>query len=559
VTGVDEKVAKASGLILLTLASAQFLMTLDSSVMNVSIATVAKDVGTTVTGIQSAITLYTLVMASLMITGGKVGQIIGRKRAFAIGCVIYGAGSFTTALSQSLAMLIFGWSLLEGIGAALIMPAIVALVASNFGRSERPRAYGLVASAGAIAVAAGPLIGGLFTTYASWRWVFAGEVLVVAAILALVRRLEDTPAEPAKLDLVGTGLSAAGLGLFVYGILRAGTWGFVVPKPNAPQLLGLSLTVWLMLAGGFVLAVFAFWEQRRVERGEAALIDPALLRVRILRSGLVAFFFQYFLQAGLFFTIPLFLSVALGLSAVATGVRLLPLSVTLLLAAVGIPKVFPNASPRLVVRCGFLSLFLGIAVMIALLDQGAGPEIVTWPMLLAGLGVGALASQLGSITVSSVPDEQSGEVGGLQNTLTNLGASVGTALAGAVLISALTSSFFAGIATNPAVPKEVTANAQVELAAGIPFVSDADLEAALKDANVPPQQADAIVQENSDARLDGLRAALTVLAIFALAALIAAFGIPTRQPGAEPDKAGEEGVTRAGEASAGAPESRSPL
>src|SRR5689334_15508529 len=225
-------------------------MTLDSSVMNVSIATVAKDVGTTVTGIQTAITFYTLVMASLMITGGKLGQILGQKRAFSIGCVIYGVGSGTTAISQSLGVLILGWSVLEGIGAALILPAIVALVAANFERSQRPRAFGLVASAGAIAVAAGPLIGGLFTTYLSWRWVFAGEVLVVIAILALVRRLEDTPAEPAKLDLVGTGLSAAGLGLFVYGILRAGTWGFVVPKPNAPQLLGLSLTVWLMLAGG---------------------------------------------------------------------------------------------------------------------------------------------------------------------------------------------------------------------------------------------------------------------------------------------------------------------
>jgi MFS family permease len=415
------------------------------------------------------------------------------------------------------------------------MPAIVALVASNFGRSERPRAYGLVASAGAIAVAAGPLIGGLFTTYASWRWVFAGEVLVVIAILALVRRLADTPPEPAKLDLVGTALSATGLGLFVYGILRSGTWGFVIPKENAPQLLGLSLSIWLMLAGGFVLAVFALWESHRVARGGSVLVDPQLLRVRVLRGGLVAFFFQYLLQAGLFFTIPLFLSVALGLSAIATGVRLLPLSVTLLLAAVGIPKLFPNASPRLVVRLGFLSLFLGIVVMIALLDQGAGPEIVTWPMLLAGLGVGALASQLGSITVSAVPDEQSGEVGGLQNTLTNLGASVGTALAGAVLISALTSSFFAGIASNPAVPAEVTAHAQVKLAAGIPFVSDKDLEQALEDANVPAAQVDAIVKENSDARLDGLRAALSVLALFALAALIVAFGIPTRQPGARPD------------------------
>src|SRR5262247_2384250 len=153
-----ERAAGAAGIVLLTLASAQFLMTLDSSVMNVSIATVAKDVGTTVTGIQAAITMYTLVMATLMITGGKVGQIIGRKRAFAIGCVIYGAGSFTTAISPSLPVLLIGWSLLEGIGAALIMPAVVALVASNFGRAERPKAYGLVASAAAIAVAAGPLI-----------------------------------------------------------------------------------------------------------------------------------------------------------------------------------------------------------------------------------------------------------------------------------------------------------------------------------------------------------------------------------------------------------------
>src|SRR5436309_7454455 len=135
-----------TGIILLTLAAGQFLMILDSSVMNVSIATVAKDVGTTVTGVQTAITFYTLVMASLMITGGKVGQLLGRKRAFAIGCVIYGCGSFTTAIAPNLGVLIFGWSFLEGVGATLILPAIVALVASNFAREQRPRAYGLVAS-----------------------------------------------------------------------------------------------------------------------------------------------------------------------------------------------------------------------------------------------------------------------------------------------------------------------------------------------------------------------------------------------------------------------------
>src|SRR5215510_7554949 len=377
--------AGAAGVVLLTLASAQFLMTLDSSVMNVSIATVAKDVGTTVTGIQAAITFYTLVMASLMITGGRLGQIFGRKRAFAIGCVIYGCGSLITALSPSLPVLLLGWSVLEGVGAALIMPAIVALVASNFSRQQRPRAYGLVASAGAIAVAAGPLIGGLFTTYLSWRWVFAGEVLVVLIILALTRRVADTPPDrDARLDLVGTVLSALGLGLIVYGILRSGTWGFVQPKQGAPEWLGLSPVIWLVLSGGIVLRVFMWWEILRLHRGAAVLVDPAMLRNRTLRGGLLSFLFQYLLQAGLFFTVPLFLSVALGLSAVATGVRLLPLSVTLLLAAVGVPKVFPDASPRRVVQIGFAALFAGIVIMVALLDISAGPEIVTWPMLLAG-------------------------------------------------------------------------------------------------------------------------------------------------------------------------------
>src|SRR5262249_50368854 len=330
--GTDSRTS-AAGITLLTLAAGQFLMILDSSVMNVSIATVAKDIDTSVTGIQTAITFYTLVMASLMITGGKLGQILGRKRAFAIGCVIYGCGSLTTALSPNLAVLIVGWSVLEGLGAVLIMPAIVALVASNFARPERPRAYGLVASAGAIAVAAaggsavaaGPLIGGLFTTYLSWRWVFAGEVLVVLVILALNRRIADTPAEQGtRLDLVGTVLSALGLALIVYGILRAGTWGFVQPKPNAPEWVGLSPVIWLILGGGLVLRVFMWWEIHRIHRGDAVLVDPAMLRNRTLRGGLISFLFQYLLQGGLFVPGPLFLAGALGVSAGGTRASVAP-------------------------------------------------------------------------------------------------------------------------------------------------------------------------------------------------------------------------------------------
>jgi MFS family permease len=539
-TGTTGTTGTTARVVLPTLAAGQFLMTLDSSVMNVSIATVASDVGTTVTGVQTAITLYTLVMATLMIPGGKVGSIIGRKRAFALGCVIYGAGSLTTALAPNLTVLIVGWSVLEGIGAALILPAIVALVAGNVAPEGRPRAYGLIMAAGAIAVAVGPLIGGLATTYASWRWVFVGEVLVVVVILAVARRIDDAPVEVRPhLDLVGAALSAAGLGVAIFGVLRSSEWGWVLPKPDGPSIFGVSPTIVLILAGGLVLWLFVLWEARVTTRGGEPLVPMAMFGNRQFAGGLLMFFFQYLVQAGLFFTIPLYLSVALGLSAIDTGLRIMPLSITLLLAAAGIPRFLPNVPPRRVVRLGLLAMTAGIVWLFVSLDVEAGPEIVTVPLLWAGLGIGALASQLGSVTVSAGPAEQTDEVGGLQNTATNLGASLGTALAGSLLIAILTSSFLTGIENNDQVPKEVAAQAQVSLAGGIPFVSDADLESALAKAGVPEATAQAVIDSNESARVDGLRTALAALALLALLGLFFSGRIPVKQPGSKAPAAGE--------------------
>jgi hypothetical protein len=242
---------------------------------------------------------------------------------------------------------------------------------------------------------------------------------------------------------------------------------------------------------------------------------------------------MFLVQAGTFFVVPLFLSVALGLSAMETGVRLLPLSLTLLLFAAGVPKLLPDANPRRVINAGFLLIFAGLVLLVALLDISAGPEVITGPLLLVGSGLGAMASQLGSVTVSAVPDEQSGEVGGLQNTGTQLGASIGTALAGAILISALTASFFSGIQDNPAVPDNLAVNAQAQLATGVPFTSDQDLQKALDDAGVPKDTANAVVDENAQARIAGLRSALAVLALISLIALLFTRGIPTVQPGTE--------------------------
>ncbi|WP_406476665.1 MFS transporter [Streptomyces sp. NBC_01615] len=529
-TGTVESSATAR-IVLVALAAGQFLMALDSSVMNVSIATVAEDVGTTVTGIQGAITAYTLVMAMFMIPGGKVGALIGRKRAFMIGCFIYGCGSLTTALAPNLPVLLLGWSFLEGIGAALILPAIVALVASNFVTERRPAAYGLVAAAGAVAIAVGPLIGGVATTYFSWRWVFAGEVVMVLGILVLAGRIADAPvAERPRIDLVGTVLSALGLGVFVYGVLRSDEWGWFQPKPDTPSWLGVSLVMWLMLAGLLLIWLFLSWENHMVKRRKEPLIDPAMLHNKQLTGGLTMFFFQYLVQMGVFFVVPLYLSVALGLSALMTGARILPLSVTLLAAAVLIPRFLPDVSPRRVVRLGILALLAGAVVLMAALDVDASAEIVTIPLLLIGLGMGALASQLGSVTVSAVPEAQSAEVGGVQNAVTNLGASIGTALAGSVMIAALTTSFLTSVDQNPAVPAEVQNQATVELQSGVPFLSDAQLKSALDEAGTSTKVTQAALDANAEARIDGLRAALAILAFAALLAMFFTSRIPETQP-----------------------------
>jgi EmrB/QacA subfamily drug resistance transporter len=527
-----ERAAGAAGIVLLALCAGQFLMALDSSVMNVSIATVADDLGTTITGIQSAIVLYTLVMAMLMVTGGKIGSMIGRKRAFMLGLAIYCSGSLTTALAPNLAVLLLGWSLLEGIGASLIMPAIVALVAGNFPPEGRPRAYGLVGAAGAIAIAVGPLIGGLATTYASWRWVFAGEVIIGAGIVVFGRRMADTPVDVRPhLDLLGSLLWALAMGLAIVGVLFSSEWGWLLPNEDGPSILGLSPVIWLIGGGLVSLRLFMAHIRRLDATDGEPLITPALFRIRQMTGGLTMFFFQFVVMMGIFFVVPLYLSVALGLSAIDTGLRITPLSVTMLLAAVGVPRFFPAASPRRVVELGLVAVVIGIVVLFSAMDVGASAAIVTVPMLLMGLGFGALASQLGAVTVSAVPDEQSPEVGGLQNTATQFGASLGTALAGSILIASLTASFFTGIAENPDVPTEVTSQATVELSSGVPFISDADLETALEQAGVDQQTTEAVVDVNEQARLDGLRSALALLALVAVVALFFTRQIPSRQPG----------------------------
>jgi Na+/melibiose symporter-like transporter len=376
-------------------------------------------------------------------------------------------------------------------------------------------------------VAAGPLIGGAVTTFTSWRWVFVGEVVIVGVVLCFVRVIHDAaPEKRAPFDGVGAVLSVVGLALTVYGVLRSGTWGWVRPSPNAPAIAGVSLVFWFVLVGLLLIGALVEWEVYRERTGREPLFRPSMFTSRQMTGGLIAFFFQFLIQAGIFFTIPLFLSVILGLNALQTGLRLLPLSLALLASALLIPKLAPHASPRRVSRLGLLSMLAGTLVLVAGLDPGANAGVVLIPMALVGLGIGALASQLGAVTVSALPDSMSAEIGGLQNTFTNFGASLGTALVGAVLIGSLTTTFLTGVSHNQAIPASVTAQASVTLEAGIPFISDSDLKKQLSTTALDQAAQNAIVAENANARLVGLRSSLSVVSLIIVLALFSSRMLP---------------------------------
>lgn len=527
---------------LAVLSTAMFLMVLDTSVMNVSISQLVEDFDTEVTAVQAAITLYTLVMASFMVTGGKLGDIWGRRRAFTIGLVVYGIGSAITAVSPTLGVLILGWSVVEGLGAALVMPALAALVGGNYQGSDRAVAYGVIGGMSGIGIAVGPLLGGWVTTYLTWRLVFAGEVVLVLAILAVTHWIAETPRDGApRLDVLGIVLSAAGLGLIVLGVLQSSSWGWVEPR-NAPfTVLGFSPTVFVIAGGFVVLAVFRGWERIRERRRTDPLVRFALFRLSPLRSGLTMLLAQNLVLLGAFFAIPLYLQVVQGFDAFQTGLRLLPTSVTMLLAASCGPLLTKVAGPRRIVQGGVLVLLVALVWLVGSIQPDIDDATFACAMGLLGIGMGLLASQLGNVVQSSVSESARSEVGGLQFTAQNLGSSLGTALIGSILIGSLAFVTARLVAENPRVSTGVNQQVSTALEAGISFVSTDQAAAALQQAGVPAAEAEAVVDDYADAQLEGLRVALMAAAGIALASLwftrdlprstpVAPEGVPAEEP-----------------------------
>ena len=408
-----------------------FVYVIDTTLMNVSISALVEDLDTTVGEVQTAITLYTLTMAAFMLTGGKLGDIWGSKRAFRIGLIIYGIGTTITAVAPSIGFVILGWSFMEGLGSALIVPAINTLVRANYAGAKRASAYGVLFGIAAAGAAFGPLIGGWVTTNMSWRVAFAGEAIIVVLVLLSSGLLVDAaPVIPKpRLDLVGVGLSASGLALFVLGILRTGTYGW-----RNPIVLG------LIGAGAIVLGIFVWWIRRREAAGLSVLVHPSIFRNRGISAGLPILSTQTFAQAGLLFLVPVFTQSVMGFDAFETGLTLLPLSIGVLATAILTPPLGRKIYPKYIIQAGLVLLFVGGYVLARSLEGATAGTDLAPGLFLGGVAIGLIAGQLPNLILSGVDQDEASEASGLQGTAQNLGMALGTAVIGSVILSvALTS------------------------------------------------------------------------------------------------------------------------
>src|SRR5690349_24131232 len=430
---------------ILPLALAQFICSYAATNMNVAISAIAKDLGTSVAGVQTAITLFTLTMAALMIPGSKLTDIWGRKRCFVLGLIIYGIGGVLALLSQGLPLLITGYSLLEGVGSALLVPPIYILVTVAFPDvKSRARYFGVVSGAGGLGAAAGPLIGGVVTSAISWRASFGLQVLVVAWIILLARRITDPPREIARprFDLTGAVLSAAGLFFVVLGLLQSRTYGFAVSRADfkigdtvvIPK--GSISPVWIFVAVGALFLLWFFLHVRsREKKGRDVLLPLRLFRNKVANLGLGTQVIQWLVLQGSFFVVSVYLQEVNHYSAIKTGLILTPGTIGILAASAAADRFARRHPQRWLIIAGFLITAVGMILLLALVRAHSG--IVTWipGLLLFGVGVGTMLTSSVNVVQSSFSDDDQGEISGLSRSVSNLGSSFGTALVGSVLVA----------------------------------------------------------------------------------------------------------------------------
>jgi EmrB/QacA subfamily drug resistance transporter len=516
--GRGAEAGPANRRLMVLLAMAMFVLVVDTSLMNVSISAVVSDLDTTASGVQSAIALEALVSAAFILINSKVGDLIGRKRAYVCGLLAYAVGALAMTLAQNLAAIVIFWAIIGGLGASLLLPAMQSLIHGNFGGAAQKQAYALVGAAAAIAAAIGPLLGGFVTTYLSWRVGFGLEVLIIAVVLSQIGLVQDVPYTGSRqVDLGGAVLSVIGMGGVVLGIL---VWQE-----------GGEYVVLLMVIGAIALVALARWLIRRKREGRVTLLDPDLFRHPNFTAGVTGQMMQQITLGGAMIALPLFFQMTLEYDALESGLSLAPLSLTMFAAALVAGKKTGGRRPAAVIRAGFLLSSVGVAIMIPLVPRADSGWQFVVPLAITGCGLGLLVSQLNNYTLAPVEEERVSEAAGVNSAAGSFGLSFGLAMAGGLMLAALSFAFTHMTENSTVIPPAEQNQIAATLEEDAEIMSNTQLEQQI--SGQPPAVEAEVVSINNDARNLSLQVALLVPLLAALAGLANSFRmlrLPDQKP-----------------------------
>jgi len=505
-------------LVAVLLAMAMFVLVVDTSLMNVSITAVAEDLDTTVSGVQSAIALEALVSAAFILISGKVGDLIGRRRAYVIGLLGYAVGAAAMTVAQNLTTIIVFWAITGGLGASLLLPAMQSLIHSNFEGAAMKKTYALVGASAAVGAAIGPLLGGFLTTYLSWRVGFFLEVVVIVIVLSGIKRVVDAPFTGLrKIDGIGAALSVVGMGGVVLGIL---VW------QEGGEFVGL-----LMAVGAVALAVLARWLVRRKREGKVLLLDPGLFELPNFRMGALQMVLQQIALGGAMIALPLYLQVTLEYNAMQAGLSLAPLSLTMFAVALLMGKKAGDRRPAAVIRLGFALALVGMVLIVPVIPRGESGWALLIPLLVAGTGLGLLVSQLNNFILAPIEEERVSEAAAVNSAGQSFGLSFGLAMAGGVLLAALSFNFVELTEASDVIPPAGQAEIADTLEDSAQLVSTTQLEELLADQ--PDEIQQEILDINTEAGNRALQVAMLVPILACVLGLLNSFRL-MRLPDIEP-------------------------
>ena len=510
----------------LLLAAAMFVLVVDTSLMNVSISAVVRDLGTTASGVQTAIALEALVSAAFILISSKIGDLFGRKLAYTLGLLAYAVGASAMVLANTLLPVIIFWAIVGGLGASLLLPAMQSLIHGNFEGAAQRRVYALVGASAAIAAAVGPLVGGFITTFLSWRVAFAGEVVIILIVLSGLGLVKDVKfTGDRQIDLVGAAFSVFAMGGIVLGIL---VWE------------GGGEAVVALLAIGFAsLALLAWWLVRRKRRGEVPLIEPTLFRSKPFRIGISGQMMQQIALGGLMIALPLFLQMVLEYSALGAGLMLAPLSLSMFAVATLVGRRAGKRRPAVIIRLGFALVVIGVLLMLPLVPR-IDADTAWWlapPLAIAGAGLGMLVSQLNNYTLAPVEAERISEAAGVNSAAGSFGLSFGLALAGSLMLASLAFNFTNAVNDSAVLPPDDKEQIATVLQDDAELMSNTQLDALLADE---PEAVQAeVIRINTEVRPRALQIALLVPLLAGLIGLVNGFRM-VRLPDVKPQADLEE-------------------